>query len=553
LNILWDRKIQGYITGWRRHNMKYKNSFFHITSKEDGTFLDVFPPQGDGKNLEEREIAEFLRNKGIEFENQAIRKALDMLKGKPVRIRLNDEATEPFPESAVLKISDDRTLAYMRFYPPVAGGRLMDKKEILGELELYKVKFGISEKVIDLFLANRQYCVNIPVARAQQAVPAKDTLIEYLFDTRPLAKPKMLEDGSVDFHKLDLFTRVSKGQVLARMTKHKDGINGTDVCGNVIYATKPKVKVFKYGRNIEVSEDETELISMIDGDVTLTNGTVFVSDTYNIAADVDPSTGDIDYDGSVFIPGTVRTGFTVKAKGDIQVNGVVEGATLIAGGNIVIKRGVQGMGKGKLVAGGDLCAQFLESANVEVQGDVNAGSILHSDVKAGANVIVSGKKGFIVGGEIVCGSYVEVNSIGNKMETQTAIKVGVKPELIDELKVSVQKGTELNKQIEETSSYLNVFRNKIKKGAKLTPENIKQVKQHTTELEELEKEREENNQHMIDLKSQVDMGKNGRIKVTGETYAGVTIFIASEVHNVKEPIAHCLYKIVEGSITPTVF
>jgi hypothetical protein len=337
------------------------------------------------------------------------------------------------------------------------------------------------------------------------------------------------------------------------MQKHEDGINGTDVYGNTIYSTKPKVKIFKYGRNIEVSEDGTELISQVNGDVLLTNGTVFVSDTYNVAADVDPSTGDIDYDGSVFIPGTVRTGFTVKAKGDIQVNGVVEGATLIAGGNIVIKRGVQGMNRGKLVAGGDLCAQFLESANVVVQGDVNVGSILHSDVEAGNNVIVSGKKGFIVGGEVVCGSYVEVNSIGNKMETQTSVKVGVKPELIDELKVAVAKGTELNKQIEETSSYLNVFRNKIKKGVKLTPENIKKVKQYTVELEQLEKDREENNDRLQTLRKQVDMGKNGRIKVSGETYAGVSIFIASEVHNVKEPIAHCMYKIVNGSIEPTVF
>jgi hypothetical protein len=533
--------------------MKYKNSFFRITSKEGGTFLEVFPPQSDGKKLEEKEIGDFLKDKGIDFEAKTVRKALEMLSDKPVRIRLNENVTEPFPETAILKIKDDKTLAFMRFYPPVAGGKLMEKKEILAELEMNKIKFGISEKTIDAFLTNRQYCVNIPVARAQLPVPAKDTVIEYMFDTRPLAKPTMMEDGSVDFHNLNLFTKVNKGQLLAKLTKHEDGVNGTDICGNTIYSTKPKVAIFKYGKNIEVSEDGTELISMINGDVSLTNGTVFVSDTYNIAADVDPSTGDIDYEGSVFIPGTVRTGFTVKAKGDIQVNGVVEGATLIAGGNIVIKRGVQGMGKGKLVAGGDLCAQFLESANVEVQGDVNAGSILHSDVKAGENIIVSGKKGFIVGGEVVCGSYVEVNSIGNKMETQTLIKVGVKPELIDELKVVISKGTELNKQIEETSSYLNVFRSKIKKGYKLTPENIKQVKQRTAELEQLENDREKNSEYMRELKRQVDMGKNGRIKVSGETYAGVSIFIASEVFSVKDPIAHCMYKIVNGNISPTVF
>lgn len=41
--------------------------------------------------------------------------------------------------------------------------------------------------------------------------------------------------------------------------------------------------------------------------------------------------------------GNVTTGFAIKAEGDIIVNGVVEGATLVSGGNIVLKRGMQGM------------------------------------------------------------------------------------------------------------------------------------------------------------------------------------------------------------------
>ena len=45
------------------------------------------------------------------------------------------------------------------------------------------------------------------------------------------------------------------------------------------------------------------------------------------------------------------TGYTVKAAGDITVNGAVEGATLISGGKIVIKRGMQGMEKGVMSTG----------------------------------------------------------------------------------------------------------------------------------------------------------------------------------------------------------
>ena len=95
------------------------------------------------------------------------------------------------------------------------------------------------------------------------------------------------------------------------------------------------------------------------------------------------------------VPGTVRTGFTIRAKGDIEINGVVEGATLIAGGNIVIKRGVQGMGKGKLCAGGDICAQFFESANVFADGDVLAGSILHSHISQVERLLFTAEKALL--------------------------------------------------------------------------------------------------------------------------------------------------------------
>ena len=36
--------------------MKYKNSFFRLDIKEDGTYLDIYPPVNDGKKLEIKEI-----------------------------------------------------------------------------------------------------------------------------------------------------------------------------------------------------------------------------------------------------------------------------------------------------------------------------------------------------------------------------------------------------------------------------------------------------------------------------------------------------------------
>ena len=36
--------------------MKYKNSFFRIETKPSGTYLDVFPPQKDGKKIDVDEV-----------------------------------------------------------------------------------------------------------------------------------------------------------------------------------------------------------------------------------------------------------------------------------------------------------------------------------------------------------------------------------------------------------------------------------------------------------------------------------------------------------------
>ena len=150
---------------------------------------------------------------------------------------------------------------------------------------------------------------------------------------------------------------------------------------------------------------------------------------------------------------------------------------------------------------------------------------MHSNISSGGKIIVSGRKGFIVGGEIICESYVEVNSIGNRMETQTIVKVGVKPELYEEMKNLVSFVTDINNQIDETSSYLNVYREKVKNGVKLTPENMKLIKQYNEKLDELNNERGDKNERLLAIRQELEKGKHGSVKVFGNTYRGVTTII----------------------------
>ena len=90
---------------------------------------------------------------------------------------------------------------------------------------------------------------------------------------------------------------------------------------------------------------KTEIFSEVTGHASLVKGKVFVSSVFEVPADVDNSIGNVEYAGNVHVAGNVKGGFEVRAKGDIIVEGVVEDALLEAGGQIIVKRGIHGMGK----------------------------------------------------------------------------------------------------------------------------------------------------------------------------------------------------------------
>ena len=134
---------------------------------------------------------------------------------------------------------------------------------------------------------------------------------------------------------------------------------------------------------------------------------ISVSNVYEVQADVDTSTGDIEYNGSVNVKGNVRTGFKIRAKGDVEISGVVEGALIIADGDVILHRGIQGMGRCQIIAKGNLVSRFIESAVVAVNGYIETDTILHSKITAKGDIFVRGKNGNIIGGNVRSTSLIE--------------------------------------------------------------------------------------------------------------------------------------------------
>jgi hypothetical protein len=325
--------------------------------------------------------------------------------------------------------------------------------------------------------------------------------------------------------------------VLAEIIPEVKGDNGFDVVGHVLLARDVKKAKFSHGRNISISEDGLKLLSLVDGNVSLVDGTVFVSDVYEVQ-NVDTSTGNIEYHGNVEVKGNVCENFSVKTDGDVFVNGVVEGAVIEAGGNIVIARGMHGQNKGRLHAGGNVIAKFISAADVEAEGFVEAEQIINSKINAAA-VHAEAGKGLINGGKVTAKGEVNVRNAGSPMGTSTVIEVGTDTESkkrLAELQKSVgeksQSVTKMKRVMEDTNA-------KLKRGVKLSPEQLKNAKMLGDTLKETQKQVTEELKEIEKLDKLLRGSENAHIDVRGTMYQGVVVCISGAVVNVKNEYTYC--------------
>ena len=102
----------------------------------------------------------------------------------------------------------------------------------------------------------------------------------------------------------------------------------------------------------------------------------------------------------------------------------METARLIAGGNIMIKKGSCSKHDCFIDAGGEVSGSFFEAANINAVGNVKANYIMNSDINTMGRVIVSGSRGVLLGGRICAVKGVDTFNLGNKSHLITLLEIG---------------------------------------------------------------------------------------------------------------------------------
>ena len=527
-----------------------RNGYFQLVCSATGTGLKVIAPKDGGSHVTAKDVMDYLFQNGISYDTVSLGKGLQdaAVSGQPeTLIMLNKEQNMEVRESYRMTVSQDKMYVVVRFFSPSLRGERMTADEFMRDLAFKGITYGINKELIQAFFKTPIYCTDIVVAKGLAPRHGTDARIEYYFETDIKARPTLNEDGSVDFFHLNAINHCNKGDVLARLFPEDPGEYGRNVMDEKIKPRDVRKRVLRYGRNIALSEDRLVLPAETDGHVTLVDDKVFVSNVFEVE-NVDNSTGNIEYDGSVKVNGNVCTNFSIKAKGNIEVSGVVEGAVLEAEGNIIITRGMNGMAKGVLKAGGNVISKFIESSKVTAGGYVSTESILHSEVSAGTEITVSGKRGFVTGGRVTAANLISVKTLGSSMGADTIVEVGMDPAKKERMQELQKRIAENNKELEQVHPVLTALTQKLAQGVKLRPEQLKNLQELLQRENVIKKQIEEDTDEFMALQEILDEAGTARVEVTGEVFAGTKICISDVSMIVKNSMTYCKFVKQQGDV-----
>ncbi len=353
------------------------------------------------------------------------------------------------PVTFTLFFSADKMNAYIRAQDFLRG-KDVDNQVPTGIIyDLLKekdVSYGIDEEGIIEYCKGKTFYKDFNVAKGMRPLKGEDGSVEYLFSLDFGCSPKEKDDGTVDYKELGLIHNVNEGDVLCRITPPTEGIDGIDVLGNPVKAKPGKPAAINTGKGAEFSEDGLEIIAINNGKVEVNNGNIEVKEVYTVSGDVGPATGNIRFNGSVTVMGSVLSDYAIFANGDIIVNGFVEASILNSTGNIVIHNGINGMKKGFLKADGNVTVKFAEMARIVAGGSFYCDYCINCDVRAVDSIISKGRKSSLLGGNYIAGKSIEVDTVGSDLNIPMDVQIIPYWEEIRNLKIKPEDRIRENRE-----------------------------------------------------------------------------------------------------------
>lgn len=418
------------------------------------------------------------------------------------------------PEWFAVMISEDEMEAYLicNKRPKNASADV-----ILEELRKQGITKGIDKEAIEQTLRQVAENKQMKIASGRPAEDGKDGWYEYFFRTEVVRTPKHLEDGSVDYQNIEWFETVKKDQKLVYYHKAGSGTFGYTVTGLLLKPHKGKELPMLRGSGYVLEEDGQTYISAMNGRIELRENQLIISRLFEFD-EITMATGNVNVDGNVHIKGHVGSNTTIRATGDIVIDGFVESAVIESGGNIVLRNGVNASNQGMIYAREKVVGRFFEAANIKCDGDIHLDYSMDSQISAKGKIVFSGSKGLLIGGRTEAQKGLTAYNIGNSAGALTTIQFGTSNETRRISKAQADQMADIKREISILKKSYEEFQRKyapeVLNGMELYLKLENAIYTKENEYKQLRKE------HDL-LKKNMKESDLAEVRVRGYLYEGV--------------------------------
>ncbi len=459
---------------------------------------------------------------------EGLQKEEKLLAHRPAAPEKEAEDDSPYciKNGAYIKTSDDGMKAWIYLNPPKPGEDFYDSNRINEFIREHKIVRGLHRSNIAAIARKHVYEREILIAEGKDPVIGADGYFEWYFDISDKKKPREREDGTVDYTSMSELSNVETGDKVAVYHPAVASENGYDIFGKEIQAKPSKDLPQLKGRGFANDEDPNVYVATMSGKISYQNGRIDIKNVHEIQGDVDLIVGKVEFFGDIHITGNVGAGVVIRASRNITVDGVVESASLYAGGDVVLVRGIQGNGKGSVVAKGDVCAEFVEYANIEAGGNVHSNSFINSSVFAEGVVNAEGKNGVIVAGNVRGLLGVNAVTIGSETEAKTTVGAGYSEEDYEQYMELFNKETEAQRLLSDTVDRMSeILKNKRLGKERFAEESDKELAELNEKKDLYFNALDEARMAKEKMAGVIERGKGSFITVSGSVYRGSKLCI----------------------------
>ena len=353
------------------------------------------------------------------------------------------------------KIAFSKDHMQLHLYPliGVTDGGLTTLEEVRDACARENIKVEID---VDAIVAqiHAEYPQDTVIAKGKRPHDGRDGYVTFLVDVsaKPQFIPEPKEGEKIDYRSAMQVTLVGPGDALADIVPPTPGEKGYDVHGRVLEPTPGMPARVMLGEGVE--EKDGKAVAIVAGTPSYSDEVLLIRRNYILQGDVDLSTGNITFPGTVIIHGNVQEGFEVSSDENIIINGLIDGAKIKAKGYVKCAGGIQGKNKSEVIAGTFISAMYVEAATLVAETDIMiTKDVLHSRLSCLGSLKLGGS---LIGGETIVFKGIECSYLGSEMGVRTPVNIRkhYRQEKAKELAESVL--VEANAILERTKQWSNL-------------------------------------------------------------------------------------------------